>query len=258
MQLDEVKISRAIIKSYIGELLEYLESDVAIVGGGPAGLIAAYSLAKNGIKTALFERRLAVGGGMWGGGAMFNMIVVQDRGKEILDQIEVRTERYEEGYYVADSVEAVTTLASKAVKAGAKIFNLMHTEDVIIKEGRMEGLVLCWDPVRLAKLPIDPVAMRAEKVIDATGHDCEIVRILQDKMGAKLNTETGRIMGERSMWADRGERTVEENAKEIFPNLYVTGLAATAAYGSPRMGPIFGGMLLSGRRVAELIIEELA
>jgi len=122
----------------------------------------------------------------------------------------------------------------------------------------MEGLVLCWDPVRLAELPIDPVTMRAEKVIDATGHDCEIVRILQDKMGAKLNTETGRIMGERSMWADRGERMVEENAKEIFPNLYVTGLAATAAYGSPRMGPIFGGMLLSGRRVAELIIEELA
>jgi len=133
MQLDEVKISRAIIKSYIGELLEYLESDVAIVGGGPAGLMAAYSLAKNGIKTALFERRLAVGGGMWGGGAMFNMIVVQDRGKEILDQIEVRTERYEEGYYVADSVEAVMTLGSKAVKAGAKIFNLIHTEDVIIK-----------------------------------------------------------------------------------------------------------------------------
>jgi thiamine thiazole synthase len=31
-------------------------------------------------------------------------------------------------------------------------------------------------------------------------------------------------------------------------------MSANAAFGGPRMGPIFGGMLLSGRKVAELII----
>jgi thiamine thiazole synthase len=34
-------------------------------------------------------------------------------------------------------------------------------------------------------------------------------------------------------------------------------MAANAAFGSYRMGPIFGGMLLSGEKVAILITEEL-
>lgn len=40
---------------------------------------------------------------------------------------------------------------------------------------------------------------------------------------------------------------------EVFPGLYVAGMEANAVYGGPRMGPVFGGMLLSGRKVAELI-----
>jgi thiamine thiazole synthase len=60
------------------------------------------------------------------------------------------------------------------------------------------------------------------------------------------------------MWADRAETLTMENTKEIFPGVYVAGMAANAVFGGPRMGPIFGGMLMSGKKVAELIINRLA
>ena len=44
-----------------------MQVDVAIAGAEPAGTTAAYYLAKEGVKTAVFERQLRVGGGMPGG-----------------------------------------------------------------------------------------------------------------------------------------------------------------------------------------------
>jgi ribulose 1,5-bisphosphate synthetase/thiazole synthase len=68
------------------KLNAYLEVEVAVVGGGPAGLVAAYCLARDGYKVSLFERKLSIGGGMWGGGMMFNEIVVQEEGKRIMGE----------------------------------------------------------------------------------------------------------------------------------------------------------------------------
>ena len=42
MQLDDIKVSRVIIERFYTKLLDSLELDVAIVGGGPAGMTAAY------------------------------------------------------------------------------------------------------------------------------------------------------------------------------------------------------------------------
>ena len=53
------------------------------------------------------------------------------------------------------------------------------------------------------------------------------------------------------------ESIIEENAREVYPGLYVTGMAANTVFGSPRMGPIFGGMFLSGRKVAKEILKRL-
>jgi thiamine thiazole synthase len=256
--MDEIIISKAIIASYTKDLLDFLDVDVAVVGAGPSGLIAGYYLAKKGIKTALYERRLSVGGGMWGGGMMFSRIVVQAEAKGILDEFGITAQEYQKGYYIADSVEAVSTLCSQTIKAGARIFNLLTVEDVMIREDdRVTGLVLNWSAVGLANLHIDPLTIRSKLVIDATGHDAEVCQIVARKIGLKLRTPTGGVAGEKPMWAEVGEKELVNNTKEVYPGLLAAGMAVNAVFGLPRMGAIFGGMFLSGKKAAELAISLL-
>jgi thiamine thiazole synthase len=258
MTVDDIIISKAITKSYTDELLDYLDVDVAIAGAGPSGLTAGYYLARKGIKTVIYERKLSIGGGMWGGGMMFNRIVVQDEARPILDEMGVSTVEFEPGYYVADSVETVSALCYQCVRAGTRIFNLISVEDVMIREDdRVAGLVLNWSAVTMANLHVDPLTIRARLVIDATGHDAEVCRIVTRKIGARLNTSTGEVIGEKPMWAEYGERDLVAKVEEVYPGLVASGMAVNAVYGYPRMGPIFGGMLISGKQVAELAVELL-
>jgi thiamine thiazole synthase len=255
--LDEIVITKAIIDTYSKELMEYTDIDVAIAGAGPAGMVAANYIAEAGKKVAIFERRLSIGGGIWGGGMMFNVIVVQPEGKAILDEFGIKNTAYQEGYYVANAVETATKLASTALDRGAKIFNLVSIEDLMYRDKRITGVVINWSAVEMARLHVDPMTIRAKMVIDATGHDCSLVRTAQRKMNIKLDTETGDVIGERSMWAEIGERILIDTTKEVYPGLLVAGMAANAVSGGPRMGPIFGGMLLSGKKAAEIVLAKL-
>ncbi|MCP4665578.1 MAG: thiazole biosynthesis protein [Deltaproteobacteria bacterium] len=257
MELNEVTITRAIIDRYYAKLKDNLESDVAIVGGGPAGLVAGYYLAKAGKKVVLYERKLSMGGGMWGGGMMFNEIVVQEAALPILEQFGVRCHKYEDNYFTSDSLETVSSITAGAVRAGLTIFNCMSVEDVMMRTDRIIGLVINWSPVEMAGLHIDPLAVRASFVIDATGHATEVVKVVHRKVPGELKTPTGGIEGEKSLWSDRAETLTLENTGEVFPGLYVAGMAANATFGGPRMGPIFGGMLLSGEKVAKEILKRL-
>ena len=156
----------------------------------------------------LFEKKLSVGGGMWGGGIMFNEIVIQEKAKRLLDEFGIKSKGYEKNYYLADSIESVSTICSKAVRAGLKIFNLMNVEDVMVRNKKVLGLVLNWTAVEMANLPVDPITMRATFVVDATGHPAEVARIIERKSGLRLKTKTGKTMGEGSMWAEVGEDTL--------------------------------------------------
>jgi len=257
VKLDEIVISRAIIESYKDKLVKALDVDVAIVGAGPAGMVCGYYLAKAGKNVVLFERKLSVGGGMWGGGIMFNEIVVQDKAKRLIDEFGIKSRRYKDGYYLADSIESVSTICSKSIKAGLKIFNLISAEDVMVRDKKVTGLVLNWTAVEMANLHVDPISMRAKFVVDATGHPAEVARIVERKSGIRLKTKTGKTMGEQSMWADVGEDTIVKNSKEVCPGLYACGMCANAVFGGPRMGPVFGGMLLAGEKVAKDLIKKL-
>ena len=64
----------------------------------------------------------------------------------------------------------------------------------------------------------------AKCVIDGTGHDSEIACVVARKNGIQLQTETGGVMGERSLDVAEGERLVVEGTREIYPGLYVCGM----------------------------------
>ncbi len=253
----EKLVSQAIVENYFNKLQDSLDIDTAIVGGGPSGLVAAYYLAKAGKKVALFESKLAPGGGMWGGAMMFNDIVVQKEALPILDELGVKYKLYKNNAYLIDSVHATSALIYAATKAGAQIFNCYTVEDVVFKGNRVCGLVINWAPVSREGMHVDPLMITAKTVIEATGHDCMIARLVARKNNVRLNTTDGNVAGERSLDVEEAEKTTIENTKEIYPGLYVSGMAANGVSGAPRMGPIFGGMLMSGLKVATLIIEKL-
>lgn len=255
--LDEVMISKGIVETYAKKFIDTLDVDVAIVGGGPSGIVAGYYLAKAGRKVVLFEKKISIGGGIWGGGMMFNEIVVQDECLEVLNAFEMIPVPYAPGYYTIDSVYTAATLVHKAMQQGLRILNMMVVEDTVIKNDRVAGLVINWGAVDALKWHVDPLTIHSRFVLDATGHPSNITELLVRKMGVALNTSTGGIIGEKPMTAEKGERQTVENTKEVYPGLLVSGMAANNVYGGHRMGPIFGGMLLSGKKAAELMLEKL-
>jgi thiamine thiazole synthase len=257
VMLEETIISKAIIDAYRDKLVNALDVDVAIGGAGPSGLVCATTLARAGKRVVVFEKKLSIGGGMWGGGMMFNEIVVQARAKKILDEYAIKTKRYKKNYYLADAIECVCSLGYHAIRSGVTIINGVYVEDVMIRKNRICGLVVNWSAAQLANLHVDPLTVKARFVVDATGHPSEVVNVVQKKSGLKLKTNTGKILGEKSMWAELAESMVENNTREVCPGLVVAGMCVNAVFGGPRMGPIFGGMLLSGRRAAKLILSKL-
>jgi len=105
----------------------------------------------------------------------------------------------------------------------------------------------------MAGLHVDPIFISAKAVVDATGHEVEVISVAARKI-PELNIV---IPGERSAYSEIAEQLTVDNTGMVAPGLYATGMAVTEVKGLPRMGPIFGAMVLSGKRVAEIIIKDL-
>jgi len=255
-KVEEQTITRAIISKTANDWIDFSEVDVVIVGAGPSGLTAARYLAKNRLKVVIFERKLSFGGGIGGGGMLFHKILIQTPADKILKEVGCRTERVKEGVYIVDTAELIARLAVGAIDAGAKVILGVVVDDLIYRSPPpvVTGTVIQWTAVTMSGLHVDPLAIKAKAVIDCTGHDAEIAAIASRKI-PELEIS---VLGEKSMWASKAEELTVKNTGELCPGLYVAGMAAGAVHQSPRMGPIFGGMLLSGKKVAQLVGGKLS
>jgi sulfide-dependent adenosine diphosphate thiazole synthase len=243
----EAEISRAILREFSRWLDDYIVSDVVIVGGGPSGLLAARDLAAAGVKTLLLERNNYLGGGFWVGGYLMNTLTFRSPAQEILKELDIPFKTVSDGLHVADGPHACSRLILAACEAGAKILNMTGFDDVVLRNGRVEGAVINWAAV--AALPrqitcVDPISVECKILIDATGHDALVLESLRKRGLLQLK-------GIGAMDADSSEALVVEKTGEIFPGVIAAGMAVSAAYGVPRMGPTFAGMLYSGKKAAQ-------
>ena len=250
----EADVTRAILAGFTRDFEEYAHTEVVIIGGGPSGLMAARDLAKKNVKVVVMERNNYLGGGFWIGGFLMNTITVRAPAQKVLDEIGCPYKEFSKNLYVTPGPHACSKLIAAACDAGAKTQNMTSFEDVVIREkNRVGGVVINWTPVHTLPREItcvDPIALECDVVIDATGHQAEVMASLQKRGLAK-------IIGEGGMWVEKSEDAVVEHTGVAYPGVIVAGMAVSSTYGLPRMGPTFGAMLLSGRRAADAALKEL-
>jgi len=246
----ESEITKAIVDEFAKEFIDYTESDVIVVGAGPSGLTAARKLAEADVKILVIESNNYLGGGFWIGGYLMNKLTIRAPGQKILDEVEAPYKEIKKGLYVADGPHACSKLIAAACDSGVKIVNCTKFDDVVLKDNKVSGVVVNWNAV--SALPraitcVDPVGLESKIVIDASGHDTVVVKSLEDRGLMKTR-------GFGGMWIDKSEDAVVENTGQVYPGLIVTGMAVATVFGLPRMGPTFGGMLLSGEKAANVAL----
>jgi len=263
----EAEISRAMTSRYFKDLDQHAETDVLIVGGGSAGLAAAYELSKHpDVQVTLIEQNVAPGGGAWLGGQLFSAMCIRKPAHKFLDELEIPYE--DEGAFVVVRHAALvtSTLLSKVLAApNVKLFNATAVEDLIVKPDetvpggkRVAGAVTNWTLVALnhsTQSCMDPNVIESKVMISSTGHDGPM-----GASGVKRLARLGMIDSVKGMGAlnmNEAEGSIVQNTKMVAPGIIMAGMEVSEWSGSNRMGPTFGAMFISGFVAAHLALNDL-
>ncbi|KAI8465835.1 MAG: thiazole biosynthetic enzyme [Monoraphidium minutum] len=262
----EATVSRAMTSRYFKDLDTYAEADVIIAGAGSAGLACAYELSKIApdAKIAIIEQNVSPGGGAWLGGQLFSAMVIRKPGQIILDELEVPYE--DDGDYVVVKHAALmtSTLLSKVLKnPNVKLFNATAVEDLIVRDDavsgrRIGGVVTNWTLVTLhhdTQSCMDPNVLEAKVVVSTCGHDGPMGAHSVKRL-AKLGM-VPTIPGMAALDMNAAEDRIVNSTREVVPGMVLAGMELSEIDGSPRMGPTFGAMFISGQKAAHIAADVL-
>jgi digeranylgeranylglycerophospholipid reductase len=166
----------------VKKLRSLLKYDIAVVGGGPAGLSAAYSAAKSGAKVILFEKEDAIAHSIRTSGVTWI---------EEMQKLDIPREFYNpiKNFSIISPSNEVTIkgnsftscvlnirgmyqhLAALATEAGAEIMIRSNVEDVVFNSTNK----ICGLKVRT---PRGNLTIESNLVIDASGFSSSIARKL--------------------------------------------------------------------------------
>ena len=140
------------------------EADVAVMGGGIAGVSAACAAAKSGAKVILVER-FAVTGGMLTTGGVANFCGQMSKQGEVFDQMVRHLQEWNAIGYGKNSCfhYEIFAIILQEMLLARKVKLLLHTRfvEVLVKDGRITECVVC------GKSGLE--AVRAKQFIDCTG-----------------------------------------------------------------------------------------
>ncbi|CAM6030607.1 unnamed protein product [Sphagnum balticum] len=258
--IKESIVAREMTRRYMTDMITHADTDVVIVGAGSAGLSCAYELSKNpNVKVAIIEQSVSPGGGAWLGGQLFSAMIVRKPAHRFLDEIGVAYDELEHYVVIKHAALFTSTIMSKLLaRPNVKLFNAVAAEDLIIKEDRVSGVVTNWALVSMnhnTQSCMDPNVMEAKVVVSSCGHDGPF-----GATGVKRLKSIGmidKVPGMKCLDMNTAEDAIVRHTREVVPGMIVTGMEVAEIDGSPRMGPTFGAMMISGQKAAHLALKAL-
>ncbi|CAI7813768.1 unnamed protein product [Closterium sp. NIES-53] len=258
--IKESIVAREMTRRYMTDMITYADTDVVVVGAGSAGLSCAYELSKNpNVNVAIIEQSVSPGGGAWLGGQLFSAMVVRKPAHRFLDELEIAYDEEEDYVVIKHAALFTSTIMSKLLaRPNVKLFNAVCAEDLIIKNGRVSGVVTNWALVSMnhdTQSCMDPNVMESKVVVSSCGHDGPF-----GATGVKRLKSIGlidKVPGMKCLDMNIAEDAIVRHTREVVPGMIVTGMEVAEVDGAPRMGPTFGAMMVSGQKAAHLALKAL-
>ncbi|XP_008803216.2 thiamine thiazole synthase 2, chloroplastic-like [Phoenix dactylifera] len=258
--IKESIVSREMTRRYMTDMITHADTDVVIIGAGSAGLSCAYELSKDpSVRVAIVEQSVSPGGGAWLGGQLFSAMVVRKPAHLFLDELGIPYDEQDSYVVIKHAALFTSTIMSRLLaRPNVKLFNAVAAEDLIVKEGRVAGVVTNWALVSMnhdTQSCMDPNVMEAKVVVSSCGHDGPF-----GATGVKRLKDIGMIdsvPGMKALDMNSAEDAIVRLTREIVPGMIVTGMEVAEIDGAPRMGPTFGAMMISGQKAAHLALKAL-